>query len=199
MKKKVYDTVVIATFLLGISSGVVYANEVSKLSSSDQVKIIVANVEKWKPTKGGSYAITDLDGNGRMEVITSYLTRKRTQAIEVWEVNEEGKGIKACTFPWKEEEEQPEVIQKSMPVYYDSEQNRYYFIFGEEPKTVISLKEGDISCTVYNEEVCMNMEERQGTISWISTSEHPLDGAPMEQILELAGESSAAFSVKAAE
>lgn len=199
MKKKICAACLAPILAAGMISGVVYADEGTELSGSDQVKIIVGNIDKWKPTKGGSYAITDLDVNGRMEVITSCLTRKRTLAVEVWQVNEAGKGIEECTLPWEEEEEHPELTQKNMPVYYDSKQDIYYFVFGEEPETVISFKEGAVSCIAYDEAAYADMEELQGVISWISTSEHPLDGAPMEQILELAGESCASFAVKTTE
>lgn len=197
MKKKIWMAGLIAALAVGMSAGSAYAAEA--LSPSDQVNILIANVKTWKPTKGGSYVLTDLDGNGRLEVITSYVTRKRTKAVGAWEVNADGNGIEACELPWKEDEEMPELTQKNVAVYYDADEDLSYFVFGEPEETVIALKDGVVFCCSYEELDTGKLEARRGVLSWVSTSEHPLDGAPMEQILELAGESCAAFSVKADE
>ncbi len=197
MNKKICMAGLAAALAVGMSVGSTYAAEA--LSPSEQVNILSANVKTWKPTKGGSYVLTDLDGNGRLEVVTSYVTRKRTKAVGVWEVNADGNGIEACELPWEEDEEMPEVTQKNVPVYYDAKADMYYFVFGETNGTVIALKDGVLSCCSYEELDIAELETQNGVLSWISTSEHPLDGAPMEQILELAGESCAAFSVKAGE
>ena len=76
------------------------------------------------------YTFTDLDHNGRLEVIAACLqgTGFYTYAY-VWEVNENYSGIELCELTVEEEGASfPDIIIDSMPCYYDASTGRYSYI-----------------------------------------------------------------------
>ncbi|MBQ9661960.1 MAG: hypothetical protein IJV40_02270 [Oscillospiraceae bacterium] len=77
------------------------------------------------------YTFTDLDHNGRLEVIAA-----STQGTGVftyanfYEVRADGSGIENCYHAYAEIEGQddwPEIVRDSLPCYYDRANNRYYY------------------------------------------------------------------------
>lgn len=126
------------------------------LSGTAQQKRIVGAVETWKPEKNtGSYTVTDLDGNGRLEIISSnYSEEDQSTVSHIWEVDEDGK-LQKVEMPWTEEESQPDFITKSTKVWYDSTEDVYYYLFTDQQKTedgsekeqklAVSLKDGKLS------------------------------------------------------
>ena len=134
------------------------------LSETVQQKRIVSAVESWKPGKNtGSYTVTDLDGNGRLEIISAdYSGDDQTTVSHIWEVGEDGK-LQKVDLPWAEEESQPDLITKSTKAWYDSSEDIYYYLFTNEEKTedgsfrerklTISLKDGKLSSEVLAEKM----------------------------------------------
>lgn len=97
---KNYKTYLIVLFSLFLSVFIV-SNETSAyadLSLESQYSLIYKNYDKWDISdynmSGAYYAVTDLDGNGRLEVISTmnYSTGGHTH-MEVFEVNETGTGL----------------------------------------------------------------------------------------------------------
>jgi hypothetical protein len=108
-------------------------------------------------------------------------------------------------LPWEEEDTQTELKEQKVPVYYDEEDNIYYYLFGTTSEdtdaeiTAIWLKDGELNAEVLEETIesrFADMEAMTGTIGWISTAEHTLKDAPLEQLSELGGESISQFSIK---
>lgn len=235
MKRKILPVSLILTMSLGLFGGIASAASVVQ-----QQEIIVSLVDQWKPEeKTGSYTLTDLDGNGRLEIIASTITKdEKVSKSRLWEINEEGNRLVEYEMPWTQEENQPDLIVKSTAAYYDAENDIRYYIFADETKaedgsisesqTAIWLKDGVlqaellVSCqknysgeteytAVYTDadgneiteeayaaaaqERFADLEQQEAGFGWVSVKEHPLQDAPFEQIMELAGESCARFLI----
>lgn len=186
-----------------------------QLSMADQQKRITGNVSEWKPENGtGSYVITDLDGNGRLEIISAnYNDETLETEARMWEISEEGK-FTVCQLPWKDGDSQPDLITDAATVYYDTENDLYYYIFedasvaedgSEKVQTVaLSFKDQVLTSELLEtdavEERFEGMEQMEAKFRWVSTAEHSLGSdVPMEQILTLVEESYAGFSLQKAE
>lgn len=106
-------------------------------TTATQIQIICDKAEVWKVIEemdGWGYAVTDLDGNGRLEIISSechgtgLFTTNR-----IWEVNEAMDGLNLCE---KEEmvSEADMCYVEAVPAYYDAEENRTYFVFRDDTR-----------------------------------------------------------------
>lgn len=129
-----------------------------------QIALIAEKAELWKGdeeqvTEPYFYAVTDLDQNGRLELIqsicqgTGFYTYTR-----LWEVNAEGTDLIACAYAVAEEESQPDVIANPDGAYFDEAQNRYYYIFRDDLRiggaeyvqdwVAFSLRDGAVSTSL---------------------------------------------------
>ena len=109
--------------------------ELSVLPVEEQKRVIEASRERWAFTDPYEspwfYTFTDLDHNGCLEVIAA--TTQGTGVftyVNFWEVRPDGSGIEN-RWPDHEEtdgpEDWPEIVQESLPCYYDAEADRYYY------------------------------------------------------------------------
>ena len=128
------------------------------VSKGEQQIMIVSGLQQWRPDKNtGSYTVTDLDGNGRLEIISSSVKNNITQT-RIWEVNNTGDGLTEYVLPWTEGESQPDIVIQSVPVYYDTAEDIRYFIFEDyitidekntiQNKVVFSLKNESVTSEV---------------------------------------------------
>lgn len=131
MKKWLFTACTAAVVLWGCGG---QGNEDSE-SIDAQIKMIAAQRDVWKDSveKFGyeNYAVTDMNGNGRLELITAMNggTGRYTYS-EICEVNEAFDGL----MPYKivqdlADDSEPDIITSPVPVYYDSENERYYYVF----------------------------------------------------------------------
>ena len=107
---------------------------VPAMPAEQQKQLIMNHYEKWAYTEPWEspwfYTFTDLDHNGRLEVIAACLqgTGFYTYA-HIWEVNEDYSGIDLCELTMEEEGSSfPDIIIDSMPSYYDASTGRYSYI-----------------------------------------------------------------------
>ena len=105
------------------------------LSEAEQIAVLEENRELWAFSDPYDspwyYTYTDLDHNGRMEVIaaTTQGTGVYTYA-HFWEVTADGTGIDNCYHKDVEIEgpdDWPEIILKELPCYYDRGADRWYY------------------------------------------------------------------------
>ncbi|HPF29391.1 MAG TPA: hypothetical protein PLZ77_04705 [Lachnospiraceae bacterium] len=97
-----------------------------------QLVLIAENRDLWIGDPDGfyGYAVTDLDHNARLEIITSICegTGLYTNSI-IYEVNEDHSGLTECAVSWQEGDSQADIMVTSVPVYYDGDTNQYFYIF----------------------------------------------------------------------
>ena len=98
----------------------------------DQLKIILNHQSQWKNNTGAeyyAYAITDLDHNGRLEIIaaSSGGTGKYTN-YNIYEVKEDKSGIEQCTTNLLEGDSGADIIVNDWITYYDVNTNTYHYV-----------------------------------------------------------------------
>ena len=103
-----------------------------KVPDVEQRKLIEAESELWTVKNAAEpwfYAITDLDHNGRLEVIAASMqgTGLYTYA-NFYEVSEDYSHLVPCETSDEEWETWPDFIQESLPCYYDSASGRYAYV-----------------------------------------------------------------------
>ncbi|MBT9779774.1 hypothetical protein GPL15_25210 [Clostridium sp. MCC353] len=102
------------------------------------------------------YAVTDLDQNGRLELICSILQGSGRYTDSVYyEVKETLDGLEECPLENRELDSGADLVTESAPVYYDPEYCAYYFIFDDlikdgmdlsyENKRAVSLADGKLT------------------------------------------------------
>lgn len=101
---------------------------------SAQLSLIAANASVWvQDASYGTvyqYTVTDLDQNGRLEVIAASLQGTGLYTYSCFfEVNEARDGLTAVTLPWEEYDAGPDIIVSAADVYYDSASQLYHYLF----------------------------------------------------------------------
>ena len=101
----------------------------------EQLDLIAGNTDTWKQIDEYSlwgYTVTDLDQNGRLEIISASVQGTGFYTlINIYEVNEAGNGLSEVKQNRNEYESSPDIIADSVPVYYDPESRIYYYIFDD--------------------------------------------------------------------
>ena len=130
------------------------------LSTADQVALIARERGLWLPDEEWyfqpySYAITDLNQNGRVEILVSCCQGTDIFTLtDVFEVSENGDSLIRCNNSQGEGASQADLIVSKAPVYYNAEENSYTYLFydymrsgwawnGEEARAV-TLLEGQL-------------------------------------------------------
>ena len=122
----------------------------------EQLDLIAENASLWKQTEVfglWGYAVTDLDQNGRLEIISASVQGTGFYTlILIYEVNEAGNGLTEIRQAREEFASSPDIIVDSVPVYFDPESGVYYYIFDDmirngyaevyENKRAVFLKDG---------------------------------------------------------
>lgn len=136
-------------------------------SYDSQLQIITANADVWmgdteRIAEPFFYAVTDLDRNGRLEIIQSF--RQGTglyTCTQLWEVDINKSVLVPCQLSEYDDEEdsQPDIISDDpISVYFDEVNNCYYYIFsdiirysaGESRQNLlsVSLQNGIVTTTL---------------------------------------------------
>ncbi len=104
--------------------------------ADEQISLIVERFPVWHDEELSQekfmYAVTDLDHNGRLEVLMSALegTGLYTHS-EIYEVSEDRS--KLVHINWEKEAgfSEPDIIVDAVNAYYDPEKNTYHYIFDD--------------------------------------------------------------------
>lgn len=79
------------------------------------------------------YAVTDLDQNGRLEIIQSSCQGTGLYTYtKLWEVDANGTALVPCQFSVAEGDSQPDIIADPDMVYYDEINDCYFYIFRDD-------------------------------------------------------------------
>ncbi|MGN0453298.1 MAG: hypothetical protein ACI4GZ_05815 [Ruminococcus sp.] len=115
------------------------------ISENKQLRIIAENPKIWQETtvKNASvygYVITDLDQNGRYELIaaTNY-GKENTTESKYFEISEDGKSLSELPHEFEGEGLQADVMAGSAKCYVDGETGQLFYIF--EDNLFISVRE----------------------------------------------------------
>ncbi len=104
-------------------------------SESEQRQLLMDHYAEWRFPDGPEpwfYAFTDLDHNGRLEVLAASTQGSGIFTyVECREVNAAFDGLDHCTADYAEEEffAWPEIIVEEAPCYYDSASGLYHYLF----------------------------------------------------------------------
>jgi hypothetical protein len=119
------------------------SQSVSESSDSDittydiQLQLIADNIEVWMGdtelvAEPFFYAVTDLDQNGRLEIIQSSCQGTGIYTYtNLWEVDANGTKLIPCQLSIAEGDSQPDIITNPDSVYFDETNNCYFYIFGD--------------------------------------------------------------------
>ena len=103
---------------------------------SEQIDLIASNADLWKQDYEfgqWGYIVTDLDQNGRMEIISCSVQGTGFYSyIKAYEVNEEGTGLDDLMKAYADRtDSSPDIMTSRIPVFYDRNTDRYYYIFDD--------------------------------------------------------------------
>jgi len=99
-----------------------------------QLQLIADNIDTWRgdDTEVYNYAVTDLDQNGRLEIISSSCQGTGLYTYtDVWEVDEALSKLDPIENPVVEGDSQADIIVESTPVYFDADSGVYNYVFGD--------------------------------------------------------------------
>ena len=103
------------------------------MPEAEQRSLIERSRSVWLPEdlayETWFYTVTDLDRNGRLELITASLQGSGLYTwANVWEVNEGFTGLNECPDDIGEGQGWPDLIKDSLPYYYDAAAGRYSYV-----------------------------------------------------------------------
>ncbi len=130
-------------------------------SVQEQLELIADSIDQWAlPMEYANevyeYAVTDLDNNGRLEIITANMGGTGIYTYSnFYEVNETYDGLTLCERDVTEGESQADIGTESVQAYHDSETGTVYYVFEDyikngaaehyEVQIAISLVDGKVS------------------------------------------------------
>ena len=134
------------------------SENISTSKDVEQLNVILNNKELWYKDDEFdkySYAVTDLDQNGRLEIISSICQGTGLYTYTtIYEVNETLDRLSLCESNLEEYDSQADIIKDAWNVFYDKENSKYYYIFDDvtrngmaevyENKRYFSLNNGNI-------------------------------------------------------
>lgn len=112
------------------------------------------------------YTVTDLDRNGRLELICASVQGTGIYTYSnYFEVNEQSDGLTQCDVKSDRGDSEADIVVEAVPVYYDGKADAYHYIFSDytrdgmamsyENIRELSLKNGEITdkVLVYKESI----------------------------------------------
>lgn len=112
------------------------SDEISTEDADNQLRIIAENKDMWTTELEYAdevyrYAISDLDHNGRYEVIVSNMGGTGLYTYSrFFEVNETQDGLVECTTDFMEGDSQPDIIAEKIDTYVDAN-GEFHYVFSD--------------------------------------------------------------------
>ncbi|MBR3888242.1 MAG: hypothetical protein IKJ32_04000 [Clostridia bacterium] len=108
------------------------SGDTSTQKDLEQLNVILNNKELWYKDDEFdqySYAVTDLDQNGRLEIISSICQGTGLYTYTtIYEVNETLEELNLCESNLEEYDSQADIIKKNWIVFYDKYTEKYYYV-----------------------------------------------------------------------
>jgi len=172
------------------------SEEMDEQSVKRQIDLMVENRECWlKECSEDIYApyyytVTDLDGNGLMEVIfSSCQGTGQFSTNRFYEVDESMEGIQMCECLLVEEDSQPDIIMNELERYLNLETGVWQYIVMDtgrwNAKTeVLSLQDGRVSVEILGEERVVDLDGDHSAIAYSDVQGRPLSEEEYNKIIE---------------
>ena len=110
----------------------------AKDTVESQLHLIAEHSSIWlndADAESYGFAVTDLDHNGRLEIIFSTCQGTGIYSYnQIWEVNEDFTAIALCETETVEGDSQADIMVQSVLAFYDSGSNVYYYVFDDLAK-----------------------------------------------------------------
>lgn len=161
--KKVLSVTLALVMLLSVC-GNAFAEPV-KLTAADadaQLNLIFSMLSKCRQDdsqKTWSYTVTDLDRNGRLELLAaSEHDTDHNTTLVAWEVDEKGSTLNECEIKLVEGASFPDIITDSADTFYDEQADSWSYLFYDNTvtdqetssaKCSVTMKDGSISYIQY--------------------------------------------------
>ena len=141
-----------------VEEPVIPAEVVPATDADAQISLIFANLGNMKQPDVGNewkYMVTDLDHNGRMELIAaSTHPADRSTNFKVWEVSEDRTALNDCTVQLEAEESFPDILTENADTFHNIETDTWSYLFFDHivispeeaytAKCAVTLKDGVI-------------------------------------------------------
>ena len=133
-----------------------------------QIDVMMNNIDTWlaKDEYGYQYAITDLDQNGRLEIIASICQGTgHFTTTKIFEVNEQKDGLSEIDYPYKDGDSMVDIVDTRIVCFYDNQNDIYHYIMNDlikngaaeyyENKRDFYIKDGKVheNFLAYKEEI----------------------------------------------
>lgn len=144
---------------------------------ADQYRCIAAHKEEWfSPAKNYSavpmYTVTDLDHNGRLEVIFSVCEGSGMYSTSrIWQVDSDAQSLIPVSYGVEEGDSEPDLIYDTVTHYYNDEKDYYLFT------DVVRISAAE---SVFNRYV-LSLHRGVAEIELISTSHQVYDDAGLSE------------------
>lgn len=105
--------------------------------ATEQVRLIADNIDLWAAPEEYiydvyHYTVTDLDGNGRLELIISNIGGTGIYTYsKFYEVNETCDGLNVCEHMIREGDSEADIAADTVAGYYDPQSDIMYYIFDD--------------------------------------------------------------------
>lgn len=143
---RIFSAVLAVCLLL---SCVIFA-EAKETSEQTQIKLIFSNLSQFRQDESIGkwyYAITDFDGNGRLEVLAAAANGTATSAA-LWEVNEKKDGFVKSGWMLSEGESFPDVLTENADTFTDPASGVKYYVFEDASTTSDSFSSEKCAITL---------------------------------------------------
>lgn len=123
----------------------------------NQIEYVSKNIDLWLGNDEYgiyNYAITDLDQNGRLEIIST--TTQGTgiySTSSIKELNENANGFITIKRNAKKEESEPDIFVPNATVYYNSGDNTYHYIFSDLTRATNTYYTNNIDYTIKDKSI----------------------------------------------
>ena len=150
---KIYKNIIfLLVFLCSLSTAVCAAPEVS-----EQLDLIADHADIWSLSYDFNlpwgYTVTDLDHNGRYEIISASVQGTGFYTdIKIFEVSEDGTSLNEVEQERPDYDSAPDIMTDRVKVFHDADAGRFYYIFTDmirngyaefyENKRAVRLEDG---------------------------------------------------------
>ena len=133
----------------------VVADEAAISAQIDLIYSSFASIKQNESAGVWSYAVTDLDHNGRLEVLAVMKDASKTTYVNAWEVNADQSALVPCKIAVPQGQTFPYILSENADTFYDASSDSWSYLFYDNMelngnsvytfKYSVNLKEGILS------------------------------------------------------